>query len=79
MNLLKPRGIKSIICTGILIRLYYINKKNRSQFYTNVLIGHKFGTKDIKALKEINKEQLRWLEITYLSDRLRIWRGDKGT
>ena len=27
LNLLKPRGIKSIIGTGILIRLFYINKK----------------------------------------------------
>ena len=26
LNLLKPRGIKSIIGTGILIRLYYINE-----------------------------------------------------
>ena len=35
LNLLKPRGIKSIIGTGILIRLYYINeKKNWSQIYT---------------------------------------------
>ena len=27
LNLLKPRGIKSIIGTGILIKLYYINEK----------------------------------------------------
>ena len=27
LNLLKPRGIKSTICTGILIRLNYINEK----------------------------------------------------
>ena len=27
LNLLKPRGIKSIIGTGILIRVYYINEK----------------------------------------------------
>ena len=31
LNLLKPRGIKSIIGTGILLRLYYINKKNWGQ------------------------------------------------
>ena len=30
-------------------------------------------------MKEINNEQLGWLEITYLSNRLRICRGDKGT
>ena len=35
INLLKPRGIKSIIGTGILIRLNYINKKkNWGQIYT---------------------------------------------
>ena len=34
-NLLKPRGIKSFIGTGILIRLNYINeKKNWGQIYT---------------------------------------------
>ena len=27
LNLLKPKGIKSIIGTGILIKLYYINEK----------------------------------------------------
>ena len=30
-------------------------------------------------MKEINNEQLGWLEITYLSNKLRICRGDKGT
>ena len=34
INLLKPRGIKSIIGTGILIRLNYINEKNWGQIYT---------------------------------------------
>ena len=35
LNLLKPRGIKSIIGTGILIRLNYINeKKNWGKIYT---------------------------------------------
>ena len=34
LNLLKPRGIKSIIGTGILIRLNYINEKNWGQIYT---------------------------------------------
>ncbi len=35
--------------------------------------------KNIKTMKEINIEQLRWLEITYLSNKHRICRGDKGT
>ena len=42
-------------------------------------MGPKFGIKNIKAMKEINYEQLGWLKITYLSNRLRICRGDKGT
>ena len=80
LNLLKPRGIRSIICTGILISLYYINEKRIGVKFTNAgVIGPKFGRKNIKAMKEINNEQLGWLEITYLSNNLRICRGDKGT
>ena len=80
LNLLKPKGIKSIIGTGILIRLYYINEKKIGVKFTNAgVIGPKFGRKNIKAMKEINNEQLGWLKITYLSNKLRICRGDKGT
>ena len=80
LNLLKPKGIKSLIGTGILIRLYYINEKKIGVKFTDAgVIGPKFGRKNIKAMKEINNEQLGWLEITYLSHRLRICRGDRGT
>ena len=80
LNLLKPRGIKSIFGTGILIRLNYINEKRIGVKFTHAgLIGPKFGRKNIKAMNEIKNEQLGWLEITYLSNRLRICRGDKGT
>ena len=80
LNLLKPRGIKSIIGTGIVIRLYYINEKKIGVKFTHAgVIGPKFGIKNIKVMKEINYEQLGWLKITYLSNRLRICRGDKGT
>ena len=80
LNLLKPRGIKSIIGTCILIRLYYINEKKIGVKFTHAgVIGPKFGKKNIKAMKEIKNEQLGWLEITYLSNKLRICRGDKGT
>ena len=80
LNLLKPKGIKSIVGAGILIRLFYINKKKIGVKFTHAgLIGPKFGRKNIKAMKEINNEQLGWLEITYLSNKLRICRGDKGT
>ena len=80
LNLLKPRGIRSVIGTGILISLYYINEKRIGVKFTHAgVIGPKFGRKNIKAMKEINNEQLGWLEITYLSNNLRICRGDKGT
>ena len=80
LNILKPRGIKSIIGTGILLSLYYINEKRIGVKFTHAgVIGPKFGRKNIKAIKEINNEQLGWLEITYLSNKLRICRGDKGT
>ena len=58
LNLLKPRGIKSIIGTGILIRLNYINEKKIGVKFTHAgVIGPKFGRKNIKAMKEINNEQ----------------------
>ena len=76
--LLKPRGIKSIIGTGILIRLNYINEKKIGVKFTHAgVIGPKFGRKNIKAMKKINNEQIGWLEITYLSNKLRICRGIK--
>ena len=59
LNLLKPRGIRSIIGTGILITLYYINEKRIGVKFTHAgVIGPKFGRKNIKAMKEINNEQL---------------------
>ena len=80
LNLLKPIGTKSVIGTGILIRLNQIDEKKIGVMFTHAgVIGPKFGRKNIKAMKEINNEQLGWLEITYLSNRLRICRGDKGT
>ena len=80
LNLLKPRWINSIIGTGILIKLTYINEKKIGVKFTHAgVIGPKFGRKNIKAMKEIENEQLGWLEITYLSNKLRICRGDKWT
>ena len=43
------------------------------------VIGPKFGRKNIKAMKEINNELLGWLEITYLSNNVRICKEDEGT
>ena len=80
LNLLKPRGIRSIIGTGILIRLNQIDEKKIGVIFTHAgFIGPKFGRKNIKAMIELRNEQEGWLEITYLSNRLRICRGDKGT
>ena len=46
LNLLKPRGIKSIIGTGILIRLFYINEKKIGVKFTHAgVIGPKLGKK----------------------------------
>ena len=53
LNLLKPRGIKSIIGTGILIRLNYINEKKIGVRFTHAGgIGPKFGSRNIKAIAE---------------------------
>ena len=80
LNLLKPRGIETIIGTGILIKLNYINEKRIGVKFTHAgVFGPKFESINIKAMNEINNEQIGWLEITYLSNKLRICRGDKGT
>ena len=80
LNLLKPRGIKSIIGTGIIAELKPLNDiKIGVKFTYAGLIGPKFGRSEIKALAEIKKEQKGWLEITFLNNNLRICRGDKGT
>ena len=80
LNLLKPRGMKSIIGTGILIRLNYLNEEKIGVKFTHAgVIGPKFGGRNMKAMNEINNEQVGWLKITFLSKRVRICRGDKGT
>ena len=80
MNLLKPRGINSIIGTGIIAKLKPINDIRIGVQFTHAgLIGPKIGLKKLKALNKIKKEQKGWLDITYLSEEIRICRGDKGT
>ena len=80
LNLLKPKGIKSIIGTGIISELSPISDIRIGIKFTYAgLIGPKIGSKRLKALAEIKKEQLGWLDITFLSKQLRICRGDKGT
>ena len=80
LNLLKPRGIKAIIGTGIVAKLKSINEKKIGVKFTHAgIIGPNIGTKKIKALTKIKKEQKGWLEITFLNKDLRICRGDKGT
>ena len=80
MNLLKPRGINGIIGTGIVAELYPINEIRVGVQFTHAgLIGPNIRFTKLKSLFQIKKEQKGWLDITYLSDNLRICRGDKGT
>ena len=80
LNLLKPRGVKSIIGTAIVAELNPLSDIRIGVKFKYVgLIGPKFRRTKIKALAEIKKEQKGWLDITYLSKNLRICRGDKGT
>ncbi len=80
MNLLKPRGINAIVGTGIIAKLNPINDIRVEVKFTHAgLIGPQIGFKKIKALAEIKKAQKGWLDITYLSNEIRICRGDKGT
>ena len=80
MNLIKPIGIESILGTGILVKLEPLGEKRIGVKFTHAgLIGPTLGSKKIKALKKIEKEQTGWLDITYLSYKVRICRGDKGT
>ena len=80
MNLLKPRGINGIIGTGIVAELYPLNEIRVGVQFTHAgLIGPNIGITKLKALAKIKKEQKGWLDITYLSNNLRICRGDKGT
>ena len=80
LNLLKPRGIKSIIGTGIVSKLKSLNENKIGVSFTHAgIIGPFIGIRKIKALSKIKKEQKGWLEITFLNNDLRICRGDKGT
>ena len=80
LNLLKPRGINSIIGTGIVAKLSSLNEKKIGVNFTHAgIIGPHIGIRKINALTKIKKEQKGWLEITFLSKNLRICRGDKGT
>ena len=80
LNLLKPKGINSIIGTGIVAKLSSLNEKKIGVNFTHAgIIGPYIGIRKINALTKIKKEQKGWLEITFLSKNLRICRGDKGT
>ena len=80
MNLLKPKRIKEIIGTVILAKIEPINNiRINIQFTKAGLVGPSIGFNKLKALVKIKKEKLGWLDITYVSDKIRICRGDKGT
>jgi len=80
MNLLKPKGINGIIGIGIVEKLNPLNDIRIGVKFTHAgFIGPKVGFTKLNALAEIKKEQNGWLDITYLSNNIRICRGDKGT
>ena len=80
MNLIKPRGINRIIGTGIVAKLNPLSDNRVGVKFTHAgLIGPKVGFTKLTALAQIKREQKGWLDITYLSNNLRICRGDKGT
>ena len=80
MNLLKPRGVNGIIGTGIVIELYALNDIRVGVKFTRAgFVGPNIGFTKLNALAQIKREQKGWLDITYLSNNLRICRGDKGT
>ena len=80
LNLIKPKGIKRIIGTGIVAKLKSLNEKKIEVRFTHAgLIGPNIGLKKLKALTRIKREQKGWLEITFLNEDLRLCRGDKGT
>ena len=80
LNLLKPRGVDGIIGTGIVAKIEPINNIRIGVKFTHAgFIGPKVGFTKLKVLAQIKKEQKGWLDITYLSNNLRICRGDKGT
>ena len=54
-------------------------RKGLDSYSRMLVLKALFLRKKIKAMNEISNEQKGWLEITYLSNRLRICRGDKGT
>ena len=80
MNLLKPRGINRIIGTGIIAKLNPLSDVRIGVKFTHAgFIGPKIGLIEFNVLAQIKREQMGWLDITYLSNNLRICRGDKGT
>ena len=80
LNLIKPKGIKAIVGTGIVAKLESLNEKRVGVRFTHAgIIGPSMGRRKIKALAKIKREQKGWLEITFLNNDLRICRGDKGT
>jgi len=79
-NLIKPKGLDSIVGTGIVAKLKSLSEKKIGVSFTHAgIIGPHIGLRKIKALTKIRKEQRGWLEITFLNKDLRICRGDKGT
>ena len=71
--MLKPRGINGIMGTGIVAKLNPLNDIRVEVKFTHAgFIGPKVGLTKLNALAQIKKDQTGWLDITYLSNTLRI-------
>ena len=61
LNLLKPKGINSIIGTGIVAKLSSLNEKKIGVSFTHGgIIGPYIGIRKINALTKNKKEQKGW-------------------
>ena len=82
---IKGNESEKVINKDINIKVMNNKTKFTSKYKINQIlkinIAHNEGNyfTNSKHLAEIKKEQKGWLDITYLSEELRICRGDKGT
>ena len=81
LNLLRPKGFsRNFFSTNILAKLDIIDQKRINVTFEKVgVTGPELLGKKISFLTEIKKTQKGWLDITVLTNKLRICRGYKGT
>ena len=81
LNLLRPKGpLGNCISTNILADLDIVDQKRVNVTFKKAgLMGPQFFGRKIKLISDIKKTQEGWLDITVLTNKLRICRGYKGT